>query len=65
MDPVDAEQIRGFMRIPDLEEKVSPDLVEQFLRDFKQNVPSITNVTYIIQSNSIMSLKRALYRNRN
>ncbi|OGI18451.1 MAG: hypothetical protein A2287_05550 [Candidatus Melainabacteria bacterium RIFOXYA12_FULL_32_12] len=52
----EAEQIKMFMQIPDLESKVDPALIDQFLKDFKRNMSSIKRHIYS-QSNNIMSLK--------
>lgn len=56
MDQQEAGQIRMLMQIPDLEERIDPNLVDKFLKNFKSNVPSIKRHIYS-QTNNIMSLK--------
>jgi hypothetical protein len=56
LDPEDAEKIRNLLQIPDLETKLNPNVVDEFLRDFRKNIPSIKRFVYS-QSNNIMSLK--------
>lgn len=56
MGQQEVDRIKAFMQVQDLEQKINPALVNQFLKDFKQNLATLKRSVYS-QTNSIMSLK--------